>query len=60
MEHLTVNKKTRKVKMVTWSGKTNVMLKAMNSFDTTSTGAVVGLKGGGADSPAELLEHEHL
>ena len=58
MEHLTVNKKTRKVKMVTWSGKTNVMLKAMNSFDTT--GAILGLKGGGADSPAELLEHEHL
>ena len=44
--------------MVTWTGKTDVMLKAMNSFDTT--GAVVGLKGGGADSPAELLEHEHL
>ena len=58
MEHLTVNKKTRKVKMVTWTGKTDVMLKAMNSFDTT--GAVVGLKDGGADPPAELLEHEHL
>ena len=34
------------------------MFKVMNSFGTT--GAVVGLKGGGADSPAELLEHEHL
>ena len=59
MEHLTVNNKNEEGEDVEEDGRAkHVMLKAMNSFDTT--GAVVGLKGGGADSPAELLEHEHL